>query len=123
MNITSISIYRSAGTCDCTNNGLSSKVNSAWLFWNCSADEAIEYCKDNMINPNFQFIIHNRDLWGEDHSFAEPLIKPKGLQMFGGNFLYTSNGNCFKFRGETCGRPIPIHDRFESQEMYNALSI
>lgn len=127
MNKVFISVFRNAEFeargCDCSANGLSHRVNSGWLFWNCSSEEAIQNCNDNGIDPNLQFIIHERTLWGEDHSFAEPLVKPVGLQMFGGNFLYTSNCNCFKFGKETTCRPIPIHDRFESQEEYNALSI
>lgn len=122
MKNTYIRIYCPSG-CDCTGNGLSSKVNSAYLFWNCTSEEAIEYCKDNLINPKYQFIIHKRELWNEDHSFAEPLIKPSGIQMFGGNFLYTSDDNFYKFGNEKTGRPIPIHDRFETQEEYDFYSV
>lgn len=132
MNKVLVSIFRDANIGDCTNNGLSSRVSNGLLFWNCSREEAIAWCKENGEDPNVHFIINKRILWGEDHSFAEPLVKPAGLQMFGGNFIYTSNGNFYHFdkfvpgigaMPEKTNRPIPIHDRFESQEMYNALSI
>lgn len=110
-----ISVFRNAeyNFQSCNNNGLSDRVNSGELFWDCTREEAIKYCEENMINPNYQFFLHKRELWGEDHSYAEPLILQKGNQMFGGNFLYTSNCNCYSFGKEKTHRPIPIHDRFE----------
>lgn len=131
MNKTRISIFRNVDLGDCTNNGLSSRVTRAWLFWDCSHEDAVNWCNTNNENPNLQFIINKRELWGEDHSFAEPLIKPDGIQVFGGNFLYTSNGNFYHFdkmvpgvgkMKEKTNRPIPIHDRFETQEEYEALT-
>lgn len=106
------SVLRNA-TGDYTGNGLSNRVNKALTFFYCTRDEAIQYCKDNLINPEKCFYIVKRTLWREDHSYAEPLIKQTGLQMFGGNFLYTSNDSSFKFKGEKCTRPIAIHDRYE----------
>ena len=117
-------VYRCADRQDCSNHGLSSRVPSAYLFWDCTEDEAIAYCEQHNINPNLQFIIVPRTLWGEDHSYAEPLVKPEGsfAQTNGGNFLYTS-GTAFKFRGETTGRPIPIHDRFDDWDTFNSMCI
>lgn len=122
INTTSYSVFRNAEYGDCSNNGLSSRVNSGIMFSNCSREQAIEYCETHNIDPSKQFFLHERTLFGEDHSFAEPLILKHGCQMFGGNFLYTSNGNGFRFSGEKTMRPIPIHDRFESAEEYAALS-
>lgn len=120
MNKTLVNVFRTTNLGDCTGNGLSSKVDSGYLFWNCSREEAIEYCKEKNIDPTKQFIIKERELWGEDHSYAEPLDlefwkRPNSVQQFGGNFIYTSNSNCFKYRGETVTRPIKVHDRFEVQ--------
>ena len=119
MKFTTVFVFRSS-LGDCTGNGLSSNVDSGYLFWDCSHEEAIDYCNNNNIDPTKQFIIKNRELWGEDHSYAEPLDmkfwnKHHGCQQFGGNFVYTSNGNCFKYRGERVTRPISVHDRFEVQ--------
>lgn len=117
------SVFRSADNYDCTANGLSSKVIAGHLFWDCTREEAIEYCEKHNIDPNKQFYLKQRMLWGEDHSYATPLIMKEGINMFGGNFLYTSNSDSYIFKGERVTRPIQIHDRFESQETYDAMSI
>ena len=116
MNRTLVWVYRSS-IGDCTNNGLSARVNSSNLFWNCSRNEALEYCYENNIEPRNQFLLVERELWGEDHAYAEPLIKPNHKnQMFGGNFIYTSDSNFYKLNGHTTSAPIPVHDRFEDWE-------
>ena len=107
------SVLRNADLGDCTGHGLSSKVTNCQMFWECTREEAIEYCKEHGIDPALQMFLHERDLWGEDHSFAEPLIKPEDKnQVFGGNYI-SSDSAGYHFRGETCTRPIPVHDRFE----------
>lgn len=109
---------------DCSGHGLSSRVDSAYLFWDCTKEEALEWCKENHKDPEQQFILVKRELWGEDHSYAEPLIKPEGMaQVFGGNFLYTSSSNGCNISGKKCATPIPIHDRFETWEEFDALSV
>ncbi len=108
------SILRNVDLGDCTAHGLSSKVTSVILFWDCSREEAINYCYEKNINPELQMYLNKRDLWGEDHSYAEPLVKPVGKnQVFGGNFIYTSDSGSYHFGNEKCVRPIPVHDRFE----------
>ena len=62
------------------------------LFWNCSCEEAIQWCNENDENPTSCFIMKERILWGEDHSYAEPLDiefwkKLNSVQQFGGNFI------------------------------------
>ena len=119
MKKTYVNVFRSSLQ-DCTGNGISINVNDGWLFWDCSREDAINYCKEKNIDPTKQFIIKERTLWDEDHSFAEPLDKefwnkPNSVQMFGGNFIYTSNDNFYKFKGQTTNIPIKIHDRFEVQ--------
>ena len=109
-------VYRDADPSigDCTLNGLSNRVVSGWMFFECTRKTAIKYCEENNINPNDCFFLCKRKLWGEDYSYAEPLIKLTGKnQMFGGNFLYSSNAIGYHFKDEKCVRPIPIHDRFE----------
>lgn len=117
MNKTIVHVYRwSLG--DCTGNGLTNNVDGGILFWNCSREEAIEYCKREGGDITKHFIMKERELWGEDHSYAEPLDidywGKRGNQMFGGNFIYTSNDNFYKYKGEKIGRPIKVHDRFEN---------
>lgn len=123
MNHSLYFVYRSADGADCSNHGLTSRVTAAKLFWDCTRQEAIAYCKKHNLKPEDQLIIVQRTLWDEDHSYAEPLVKPEGLaQTFGGNFIYTSNSNCFKFKGEKTGRPIPVHDSFDDWETFDRLS-
>ena len=100
---------------DCSNHGLSSYVDSGLLFFDCSKESAIEYCQQNGLNPNYQFYLKKRILWNEDHSVAVPLVDAENSSlMFGGNFLYTSNGAGYHFDGERVVRPIPSHDRVET---------
>lgn len=117
------SVFRNVEFGDCSNCGLSSQVTSGWMFYDGTREEAFQYCAENGLNPNFQFFLCERMLWGEDHSFAEPLVLQEGAQTFGGNFLYTSNGSSFHFKNEQTTRPIPIHDRFESWTDYAAMGI
>lgn len=116
MKKTLVHVYRSS-LGDCTGNGLTNNVNEGFLFWDCSREEAIEWCKREGRDITRHFIMKYRELWGKDHSYAEPLDieywGKGGNQMFGGNFIYTSNNNFYMFRGETIGRPIKVHDRFE----------
>lgn len=118
-----MSVLRNVEIGGCNNNGLSERVTSGQMFWDCTREEAIEWCKENNRDPEKQFYLVNRILWDEDHSYAEPLVKPEGMaQTAGANFLYTCNGGSFKFKGEKCTRPIPIHDRFETWEDFDTLS-
>ena len=38
--------------------------------------------------------------------------------MFGGNFIYTSDG---RWRTKVCDGPIAVHDRYETQRVYNSM--
>ena len=108
------SILRNADLGDCTGGGLSSKVTSCEMFWDCTRDEAINYCYEYKMNPKLQMFLYKRDLWCEDHSYAEPLMKPEGKnQVFGGNYM-VSDSVGYHFGNEKTVRPIPIHDRFEN---------
>ena len=102
---------------DCTGDGLTSRVNNPMLFFNCSREMAIKYCEEKDMNPKDQLFLINRKLWGEDHFFAEPLVKPENAgscnQMFGGNYIMTSDSRFPHQNGLTCAYPIPVHDRFE----------
>jgi hypothetical protein len=108
---------------DCTNNGITSKHNSLTMFVDCSDQEALEYCKENNIDPNSCIILVRRMLWGERHDYAEPLIKPSGKvgPMMGGNFVYTCDSRMHDWAKSWL--PIPVHDRYETQEEYDLLSM
>ena len=124
MRKTLVFVYRdSIG--DCTNHGVTSRHNQMTFFWECTQEQALEYCKEHSIDPDSALILVRRELWGEDHSYAAPLIRPANKlgPMFGGNFIYTSDDNFYKMCGLTTASPIAVHDRFETQAEYDALSI
>lgn len=124
-NYSDYSVYRSADMGDCSNRGITARFDRVRVFYRCTREEALQICADNGFNPCDCLFIVERNLWGEDHSYAEPLEYPEGLSlhMFGGNFIYSCDGNSFKFKGESVSRPIPVHDRFETEKEYAALSI
>ena len=110
---------------DPTNGGISGRLDHIYVF---SADstngEIAAWCLKNRVRPSEVFRLNKRMLWGEKHYFIDPVKKPRWVigPMFGGNFADTSNGTWADILGERCGRPVPIHDRFETQEQYDILS-
>ncbi len=123
-----LSVYRPADFkgYDCTNDGVSSRLDSIEVF---SADatnaQIAAWCLKNRVRPSDVCRLNKRMLWGEKHYFIEPVKKPRHVlgPMFGGNYASTSDGTWAEMLGERTGRPLPIHDRFETQEMYNTLSM
>ena len=95
---------------DCTNNGLSSKVDHAHMVWGfdlLTQDQILEdFYKEK--GEDF-FVIKERMLFGEYSQIAVPysIYKTGRHSMMGGNFLYTSDS---RFPSEA---PIAIHDRIE----------
>ena len=112
----SVSVYR-CPLGDCTGGGVSSRVTSPTLFFNCTRKEAIEYCNKYNMDPADQLILVERQLWNEDHFYAEPLVKPAYAgqcnQMFGGNYIMTSDSRFPHQNGLRTAYPIPVHDRYE----------
>ena len=122
MKVLFVSVFRNASGYDCTAGGLSSLVESGHLFFDCTREDALAYCEEKNMAPDKQFYLVQRELWGEDHSYAEPLVKPEDcVQCFGGNFLYTSDSRMYMTGGQH-KVPVPIHDCFETYENYNILS-
>ncbi len=121
-----VSILRRAGT-DCTNHGLSSRIEHTRLFSDCTEQEALAYCKEHGWNPNEVLIMDScRYPAGREYLSCHPLVKKEGLigPMMGGNYVCTCglDSNYPKFTGLEVNVPIPIHDRYETQEQYNILS-
>ncbi len=116
INYLTVYVYRD-DLGDCTNGGITSRVNHPTLFFDCTKDAAIDYCKLNNINVNDQLYLVKRKLWNEDHFYAEPLVKPIEAehcnQVFGGNYIMTCDGRFPRQNGLTTAYPIPVHDRFE----------
>jgi len=54
-----------------------------------------------------------------------PLVIPEGMvgPMFGGNYVINEHSEGFpKYPNMDRVVPIPVHDRFETEEQYKALS-
>jgi len=99
---------------DCTNNGSSSKATRALLIgegvdgWMNTSE-----CSDMPI-----YKIVRRNICNKEYLHVEPIEQPKGAGwMAGGNFLYTCDS---RFPNSY---PLSIHDRQETWEQYEHLSI
>jgi len=109
---------------DPTNGGVSSRLDEIEVFSAESTDEEIrEWCEREGKQIDDVCRLNKRILWGEKHYYIEPVERPRCLcgPMCGGNFADTSDEEWAQMLGETVGRPIPIHDRFETQEHFDAL--
>ena len=74
----------------------------------------MEFSKMSEEEKNLIFIPEQR---GADYWALKPLFQPVGLvgPMAGGNLAYSSDSRCkYVFH---------IHDRFETQQTYNAMSV
>lgn len=120
-----VSVYRAADMGDCTNNGVTSRHRSMILFYAGTKDEAMAYCQEKGIDPDRCLYLVERTLWGEQHNYAVPLVRPDNVcgPMFGGNFVYTCDSRLAQAMGTTTTEPVSVHDRFETQREYDALSI
>ena len=104
-------VYRDAAGGDCTNGGVTGKATQAILV-----GDGIPGIFD--VRPDLPAlrIVKRAFSWGE-YVHAEPVDRPDGLcgPMFGGNFIHSSDA---RFPNKY---PIPVHDRFETQEMVNSM--
>ena len=104
-------IYKHKGE-TCSNGGISERYNEILLL-----------CEDGFVNvdmdnpPENVCKVVKRNLWGEDYFHVEPIAKPNGIGwMYGGSIVNTSDSR-FRF-----DYPLKLHDRCESQELYDKLS-
>lgn len=95
-----VNIYRT--NYDCTNGGVTSTYDRALLVGKDVA-EVFEESGEPVLK------LVKRIICGREYIHAEPVDNPNGHhRMFGGNFIYTSDGR-FPNR-----YPIPVHDRVEN---------
>lgn len=101
---------------DCSNGGISSKYNE--ILVECP-DGYIEVDENNL-PENFCKIV-TRDLGFAVVQHVEPVARPKGVGwMAGGCIVDTSDSRWSRLKGNYY--PLKLHDRCESQELYDALS-
>ena len=106
-----LNIYKDRGG-DCSNHGISEKFNDILLI----CDEG--YIDVEGDEPNLCKLVV-RNLFGNEYKHVEPVAKPKGVGwMAGGTIVYTCDSR-FRRMSEY---PLSLHDRCESQELYDALS-
>lgn len=119
-----VNVLRTAGMGDCTNGGVTSRHDRMILFWDCEREEALDYANENGMDVDACLWLEPRVLWGHEHPLARPLIHQSGKcgPMMGGNFVYTSDSRMPLIEG-WLHAPIPVHDRYETQQEYDALSV
>lgn len=104
-------VHRVKPDYDCTNGGISSTHDQFILI----GEEVPGVFEPHEKTPALKLV--KRIIFGKEYIHAEPLNEPEGIGwMFGGNFIYSSDS---RFPNKY---PIPVHDRQESQELYDALS-
>lgn len=107
-------IYRDCSG-DCTNGGVSANAKSLTLV-----------IYENGETPNQadgDLMLVKRVLWGEQADYLRPISETdEGCVgwMMGGNFGYTCDSRFHEWTGNA--NPLPIHDRQETQALYNMLS-
>jgi len=102
-----VGVFREVDFPDCTANGITSKVSRILLV-------------DDSIEGPFK-VGKESSICGREYIHAEPRKESFEMRgdrygMFGGNFIYTSDS---RFPNSY---PIPVHDRFETLEEYEAFS-
>ena len=103
-----VNVFRH-GSYDCTNGGITSKVDSILLLDSNLEGGLYEYLPDKIYLK-----LIRRNLFGHDYIHAVPAMNGVRLDLeelttFGGNFIYSSDS---RFR-KLSAYPIPVHDRFE----------
>lgn len=102
-------VLRNARLGDCTNRGITSRVDTVTVI-DRDAREVFAPAADR---PAVKLV--RRAIAGKPYIHAEPIKQPVGVvgPMFGGNYIECR---------EVAPYPIPMHDRFETQAQYDALS-
>lgn len=107
-----VSVYRPSLVGDCTNGGVTARNDVAYLIcdegWRETDGESEQVLR-----------LVRTTVGGHDYIHAEQVSHcPEGCvgPMFGGNFIYTCDS---RFPSPY---PIPVHDRYETQELYDLLS-
>lgn len=101
---------------DCSNNGISHWNNEVTIV------SDVDECQVFDINPATELrrpivVIKNK----KGYIYAEPIDEPEGVGwMMGGSFIYSCDS---RFRRHFNTYPIPLHDRQETPEQFERLSI
>jgi len=111
-----VSIYQRRDGSNCSNNGISSKFDRCILVGE-GVPEIFEPSEDTPA-----VMLRKKSVFGKEYIYASPYHpedpnNDKTWYMFGGQFVYTSDSRM------PTKHPLPLHDRTETQEQYDRLSI
>lgn len=114
MKAISVGIFEDKRIGNCSNNGISARFDSILIEHERGWIDVDEQ------NPPENFcVIERRTLWGEEHDYVRPYREANGVGwMYGGCIVDSSDSRW----GELTTHPLRLHDRTESQEMYDLLS-
>lgn len=114
MKAISVGIFEDKRIGNCSNNGISERFDSILI------EHERGWIDVDEKNPPENFcVIVRRELWGEEHDYVRPYREANGVGwMYGGCIVDSSDGRW----GELTTHPLRLHDRTESQEMYDLLS-
>ena len=107
----SVGIFESKSIGNCSNHGISERLKDILLI--CDRGNSYEVDEDDERLCRVDSVSYG----GKTHYFVRPVAEPKGVGwMFGGSLVYSSDAR-FPFE-----YPLALHDRCESQELYDMLS-
>ena len=110
-----LDVLRSSKYDDCSNNGVSARYNSLLIV---SEEGWIDIDENNLPENLVKLVVRN--IGGREYRHLEP-VKPvdsdKVGYMSGGNFAYSCDSRFRRFSDY----PLSIHDRQETQEMYDRM--
>ena len=111
-----ISVFENKRIGNCSNHGISDRFNELLIV---HEEGFIDIDPENPPENLVKLVVRN--LWGKEYKHLEPVVGPdKGAVgwMFGGSYAASSDSRF----GKISDYPLPIHDRQESQEMYDRMS-
>lgn len=108
-----VSIFEDKRLGNSSNHGISERYSEILLL--CE-DGPHEVDLDNP--PENLCRLVERTLWGEEHNYIEPYAEANGVGwMYGGAVCYSSDSRFSRMSTH----PLCLHDRTESQEMYDLM--
>lgn len=114
-----VSVYKDVDSnYDCTAGGVTSK-QTRFVLVDDSIQAPFEVKEDEVYMVLVRRVFGSGNgsyVHAEPRRNGKPLIKEGYYGMMGGNFIYTSDS---RFPNSY---PIPVHDRFESPECFEAMS-
>ena len=103
---------------DCSNHGVTSRVNETILFAEGISDNEIRrICEEEGVDYKNALQIKTKKFSFGTYKHAVPVELKDRFTQFGGCFAWTSNAPFARMLGEDVAIPIKIHDRFETEDM------